>query len=150
MDSNDRVSIMQPFRVLDESASSVVPAMILEYDDSSIKLLAQGPPLVKMAEEVTPSPFLERLRSKGGNWMWESISFSSDPSWIVEAILGGSLFCCTDGSYMKSIAPEICGAAWVLYCAETRQWLKGEFTEHSKWANSYRGEQLGMLATSSY
>ena len=145
-DGQDRVSILQPVRELDESADSVVPATILEYEDGSIKLRARGQPLVSQPEVVAPTSFLERLRSKGGEWMWDNISFSSDLSWIVEAIQRGSLFCCTDGSYMKKMAPEICGAAWVFYCAESRQWLKGEFTEHSKWANSYRGEQLGMLA----
>ena len=105
------MSILQPVRVLDEPAESVVPATILEYEDGSIKLRAQGQPLVSQPEVVAPTSFLERLRSKGGEWMWDDISFSSDLSWIVEAIQRGSLFCCTDGSYMKKLAPEICGAA---------------------------------------
>ncbi len=80
--------------------------------------------------------------------MWKDFVCTQDPVWIVEAIRQGSLFCCTDGSYMKEIAVEVdvCGAAWILYCEETGKSLKGEFTEQSKWADSCRGEQLGMLA----
>jgi hypothetical protein len=41
---------------------------------------------------------------------------------------------------------DICGAAWVFYCSATGKRLQGEFAEQSTWADSYRGEQLGMLA----
>ena len=51
----------------------------------------------------------------------------------------------TDGSYMKEPAPDLCGAGWVVYCEETRNWIKGEFVEYSKRAVIYRAEQLGML-----
>ncbi len=46
--------------------------------------------------------------------MWESISFSSELSWIVDAMQRSSLFCCTDGSYMKkwAPAPKIQGVEW--------------------------------------
>jgi hypothetical protein len=40
----------------------------------------------------------------------------------------------------------LCGAAWVFYCSETGKRFQGEFAEQSTWADSYRGEQLGMLA----
>ena len=96
VDSNDRVSIIQPVRMLVEPATSVVPAM--KYWNmtkvpfpsncypkesnwsNSLKLLV-APPSPSFLD-------LERLRSKGGTWTWmwdstNSISFSSGPSWIV-------------------------------------------------------------------
>lgn len=80
--------------------------------------------------------------------MWKELNRqdTEDLTWLVEAIQRGSLFCCTDGSYIRELTTEICGAAWILYCAVTKRSLHGAFTEKSKGAGSYRGEQLGMLA----
>jgi hypothetical protein len=70
--------------------------------------------------------------------MWKELNRQDieDLAWLVGAIQRGSLFCCTDGSYIREIAAEVCGAAWILYCDVTKRSLHGAFTEKSKGAGS--------------
>ena len=145
-EAGDRSNVLHPARHLELSAINKVPATLIEYDNGTVRMKQRGHRLVTEAEPIVYATFLERLLSKGGAWMWKDFECTQDPIWIVEAIRQGSLFCCTDGSYIKEIAVDVCGAAWILYCEETGKSLKGEFTEQSRWADSYRGEQLGMLA----
>jgi endonuclease/exonuclease/phosphatase family metal-dependent hydrolase len=145
-ESNDRTSIHTPVGTLDEPSPNTIPVNVSEAAGQKIKLDYRGTPLHKAQDGQEQMTFLERLCSKGGDWMWKSIKGAEDLSWVLDALERGSLYCVSDGSYLKRIAPHTCSAAWVIYCAETRKWCKGELVEHSIWANSYRGEQLGMLA----
>ena len=56
------------------------------------------------------------------------------------------MVCVTNGSYSKKTAPDICSAGWVPAYKLTKQYIAGTLVERSPWANSYRGELLGMLA----
>ena len=78
--------------------------------------------------------------------MWKELIMEDDPDWIVEALERGSLHCVTDGSHNPKLAPHISGAAWVLRCSHSNNELQGDFSEQSSMADSYRAEQLGMLA----
>ena len=78
--------------------------------------------------------------------MWEGLRLNEKPEWVAECLRNGTLVCVTDGSYIKKSAPDLCSAGWVLACKRTRRYIRGTLVERSPWANSYRGELLGMLA----
>jgi len=78
--------------------------------------------------------------------MWEDVQLNETPEWAAECLRTGDLVCVTDGSYNKKTAPDICSAGWVLASKSTRRYIAGTLVERSPWANSYRGELLGMLA----
>lgn len=147
-DSNDRAHVLRAARQLSQPSLNTVPAIIREYDDGAVRVTHRGQPLAPDTGPTVYASFWERLFSKGGIWMWKELNRqdTEDLTWLVEAIQRGSLFCCTDGSYIRELTTEICGAAWILYCDVTKRSLHGAFTEKSKGAGSYRGEQLGMLA----
>ena len=90
--------------------------------------------------------FMQFLRAWGGEWMWQDVQMNETPEWAAECLRTGDLVCVTDGSYNKKSAPDICSAGWVLASKSTRRYIAGTLVERSPWANSYRGELLGMLA----
>lgn len=52
----------------------------------------------------------------------------------------------TDGSFNKSLAPDISGAGWIVACTRQHKLAGGWFYEQSSKAGSYRGELLGSVA----
>ena len=120
---------------------------MLPVDEYNVKLVQTGhfrhlPPI---ASGETPE-FKDFLDDWGGKWMWEGLSLNEKPEWVAECLRNGTLVCVTDGSYMKKSAPDLCSAGWILACRRTRRYIRGTLVERSPWANSYRGELLGMLA----
>ena len=148
--SSAMTNVLTHTRVVSEGAPNTVPVEIRRTTGSTIKLLrSQSSPLRnETPPEVHTLTFAQRLKAKGGEWMWDKLQFKQgdDPGWMVEAILNESLYIVTDGSHIPNLAKDICGAAFIFYCAVTKNWLRGEFAEESESADSYRGEQLGMLA----
>ena len=49
-------------------------------------------------------------------WMWENIRWEGDDNWISASIRQGTCIAVTDGSYMKTLYPDIHSAAFVLEC----------------------------------
>ena len=73
------------------------------------------------------------------------LSSPDDFIWIRHAIQKRTLVCVTDGSYIKQLCPHLCSAAVILECSQGRGRLILSFPEHSKNANAYRGELLGLM-----
>ena len=65
---------------------------------------------------------------------------------MLEAMLRGRLTSVTDGSYIRHLVPNVCGAGWIIQDKLTGKKVKGSLAEWSSSAGSYRGEMLGMLA----
>ena len=78
--------------------------------------------------------------------MLECLRLNKKPEWVAECLQNWTLVCLTDGSYIKNSAPDLCSAGWVLACRRTCRYIAGTLVERSPWANSFRGELLGMLA----
>ena len=68
------------------------------------------------------------------------------PQWVAKVLRDGDLVCVTDGSYNKKQYPNLCSAGWILVSKKSKRYIAGTLVERSPWANSYRGEMLGMLA----
>jgi hypothetical protein len=77
--------------------------------------------------------------------MWQDIQWNGDDNWIAEAIQDGTCIVVTDGSYMKTLYPDIHSAAFVFECKRVRGRLWGLFPEVSRNSCSYRGELMGLL-----
>ena len=54
---------------------------------------------------------------------------------------------CTDGSYHRTLTPDVSGVGWIVYYAKTNIRMTGNFFEISDDASSYRGKKLGLCAT---
>ena len=73
------------------------------------------------------------------------MKLSKDPSWVAECLKNKTLVCITDGSYNEQVALGVCSAGWVMACTQTKRQISGTLIERSDYADSYRGELLGML-----
>ena len=93
-----------------------------------------------------PETFLEVLEEWGSMWMWKDMRLTGDDSWLAEAISDNSLVAVTDGSYMRSLYPNMNSCAFILECSKGRGRLTGSFSEQTIAACSYRGELLGLMA----
>lgn len=78
--------------------------------------------------------------------MWKSLCLVRDDNWLIDLIREGTCIAVTDGSYIWEIYPDLCSCAFVFKGTEGRGRMFGYFPEHSKVANAYRGELLGLMA----
>ena len=78
--------------------------------------------------------------------MWEDLKISGGTNWLAEAIQEESLVIVCDGSYIRSLYPNLCSAAIIFECTRGRGRLVVSFAEKSSSANAYRGELLGLMA----
>ena len=76
------------------------PATAEAAAGGKLKLLCVGDKQFDEKDETKQS-FLEFLKSWGGEWMWDGLKLSEDPSWVAECLKNGALVCVTDGSYNK-------------------------------------------------
>jgi hypothetical protein len=123
--------------------------------ENQVQLISHTP---GAAPEDEPDTFIDVLKRWKGKWMWENLVVSgasgcglnmqcrSKFEWIKEAIEGNSLFAVSDGSYIKQLHPELCSAAIILECQKSGGLLTLSFAEGSRYANTYRGELLGLMA----
>ena len=58
----------------------------------------------------------------------------------------GTLTSVTENSYIRQLAPNVCGAGWIVQNKLTGKKVKRLLPEWSSSAERYRGEMLGMLA----
>ena len=70
----------------------------------------------------------------------------SKMAWLATALKQGTAVMVTDGSFNKSLAPDISGAGWMIACTTRRKMLNGWFYERSLKAGSYHGELLESVA----
>ena len=123
-----------------------IPISIRQENDGSVIRLPSGPPLFT-GQSSSHEDFWDYLRSWKGAWMWEHVHLPYGLDAVVEAISNGTAVYVTDGSYMRTLAPDIDGAGWVIYChTRKRILLRGSMSERNAMAGSYRGELLGLLA----
>ena len=72
--------------------------------------------------------------------MWDRFVFDDDGSWLLRALLLGTLVIVHDGSYMPHVTTQACSCAFVLSCSLTDMRAIGSFAEESDNADNYRGE----------
>ena len=81
-----------------------------------------------------PSPSFDLiglLRSWGGEWMWEHFEVVGNFDAIISAVKDGTALWCTDGSYDRSLMPDVSSAGWIIFDPATRSHIKGSFYELS-------------------
>jgi hypothetical protein len=97
-------------------------------------------------EEEPPTLFWQVLLKWEQTWMWNNIRWEGDDNWIAQSIRQGTCIAVTDGSYMRTLYPDIHSAAFVLECSKKTGRIWGSFAEPSRCACSYRGELVGLMA----
>ena len=122
------------------------PASVVLSPSGPSLVSSGGPQWVPCDQESLP--FWDYVAAQGGTWMWKYVE-GDTPSmkWLAMALQNGTAIAVTDGSYNRSLAPDISGAGWLIACTESQKMLGGWFYEHSRKAGSYRGELLGSVAT---
>jgi hypothetical protein len=78
--------------------------------------------------------------------MWDNIQWLGIDDWIAGSIATNTCIAVTDGSYVKSLYPNVLSATFVLECTRGGGSLWGSFPEASKQACSYRGELICLMA----
>ena len=121
------------------------PTTVNEEANGCLKVINTGPSLATATEELEGS-FLQNLRSYGGEWFWEDLCTPDGIEWMPEAMSRRTLTSVTDDSYIRHLAPNVCGAGWIIQDKLTGKKVKGLLAEWSSSAGSHRGEILGMLA----
>lgn len=79
-------------------------------------------------------------------WIWRSQRLVGDGHWLEEAITVRTCVAVTDGSYIKEYYPNICLAAFVIECMDSRGRMVGSFPEQTMVTCAYYGELLGLMA----
>ena len=132
-------------RAEEEAKPRTTPASVELLGEGKIRLRATGPNI--LASEKRQNTFWGLMHSWGGGWMWEHTTCTEeDTGWMADALRYGTAVMVTDGSYDRSLAPDVSGAGWYFCCRLTRRVVHGSFWERSRTASSYRGELLGLVA----
>ena len=77
----------------------------------------------------------------------ENFDCNGDGSWITDGICKKTLVIVHDDSYIKEVDPNVCSAAYMIYCTLTCQQAKGTVMERSNSVDNYRAEILGGVMT---
>jgi hypothetical protein len=94
---------------------------------------------------IIPLTFLATLATFGNSSLWDNLSVDGDGEWIRAGIEMGTLYIAHDGSYMAEEATNLCSAGVVIFCQQSRQWLKVSIAERSDAASNYHGELLDAV-----
>jgi hypothetical protein len=94
---------------------------------------------------IVPLTFLAMLATFGNSSLWNNLSVDGDGEWICAGIEMSTLCIAHDGSYMAEEATGLCSAGVVIFCQQSRQWLKVFIPECPNAASNYRGELLGAV-----
>jgi hypothetical protein len=89
--------------------------------------------------------FLSMLETFGNPSLWANLNIDGDGEWICAGVLSNSLAIVHDGSYIPEQSTILCLVGIVIYCHNTRLWLKASITERSSSASNYRGKLLGAV-----
>lgn len=123
-----------------------LPATVEISADGLVTIRSTGPPLL-LAEPVGEESFWTFLKAWGGEWMWDDRHMPDGFDAVVDAIFSGTAIYVTDGSYNRPLREDLDGAGWLIYCTSRKRIIfTSSFCESSKYAGSYRGELLGLLA----
>ena len=85
------------------------PATAKEEANDCLKVIDTGLPMATATEELEGG-FLQHLRSYGEERFWEDLRTPNGIKWMPEAMSRGTLTSVTDGSYIRHLAPNVCGA----------------------------------------
>ncbi len=85
------------------------------------------------------------LDSFGNPSLWINLWMDGDRVWVQQSLSRGALHIAHDGSYMPKKLVDMCSAAVVMYCQESKQWLKVSVVERSNKTCNYRGKLLGTV-----
>ncbi len=92
-------------------------------NNQHVRLLNRGPPVAS-----TMTTTADILQEWGNEWMWEDLwNEGRDLRWVVASVLEGTSIWVTDGSYNHQLAPHVCGAGWLINCAQCGKKLYGSF-----------------------
>jgi hypothetical protein len=94
---------------------------------------------------VPYTTFHETLESFRNPSQWINLSIDGDGEWIGQSLSGGFLCIAHDGSYMPKESVDMCLAGVVMYCQESKNWLKVAVVKHSNKASNHQGELLGAV-----
>ena len=102
------------------------------------------------ADCIQPPPEEDRsipdiLRSQDNPDLWKHLVCEEDGWWIRDALINGTLYLVSDGSYQKDVDPDVCSCAFCLVCTESLRRISCTWAERSKCTSNYRGELLGAL-----
>ena len=92
-----------------------------------------------------PLSFREALALYGNPSLWADLKVDGDGEWISHGIQLGTLVVAHDGSYMPEDSVDLCSAGVVIYCRDSKNWLRLSLSECSHYASNYRGELLGAV-----
>ena len=98
-------------KLMSQAEPSGLPATVEVLGEDILKLFCTSQRQFQVQEEETKF-FLERLKSWGGELMWDGLQLDDDEdiSWVAESLKNKSIVCVTDSSYMKDVSPDICTA----------------------------------------
>ncbi len=91
----------------------------------------------------SPTTFCKTQESLGNPSMWINLHMDGEGEWAQQSLLRGSLCIAHDGSYMPEKLVGMCSAAVVMYCWDSKNWLKVAVVERSNKASNYWGKLLG-------
>ena len=97
--------------LMGQAEPSGLPATVEALGEDILKLFCTSQRQFQLQEEETKF-LLERLKSWGGELMWDGLQLDDDEdiSWVAESLKNKSIVCVTDSSYMKDVSPDICTA----------------------------------------
>ena len=105
-----------------------------------------------MIQSFTSVPLAPPCRSLQEVWdsyddqtVWERFSCDGDGTWILHALLRGSLVIVHHDSYMPFVSSAACSCGFLLYCSSSDNRAEGSFAERSDDSDNYRGEWLGCI-----
>jgi hypothetical protein len=86
-----------------------VPVSVSLTDDFTVVCHATGSP-IPLDSGVHEEEFWKELRRWGGEWMWDHIYMPYGFDAVIDSVLAGSAIYVTDGSYNRSMRPDLNGA----------------------------------------
>ena len=126
---------------LDQMGYYCTVEQIGEHWNYRVKLYSPPPP-----PEIKLLSFWEVLEKWESTWLWDKVNMVGDDTWLAEAIINNTLLAVTDGSFMRTMYPDMSVCAFIMECTKGRGKLVGMFPEHSRAVGAYRGELLGLLS----
>ena len=96
-------------------------------------------------DEHPQQPIPDILRSWTNSDLWKALTCDGDGWWIRDALLDGTLYLSSDGSWQPEIHPSVSSCAFIVKCIESNQELKRTWVEKGECAANYRAELFGAI-----
>jgi hypothetical protein len=91
----------------------------------------------------SPTTFCKTLEYLGNPSLWVNLHMDGEGEWAQQSLLRGSLCIAHDDSYMPENLADMCLAAVIMYCWDSKNWVKVTVVQRSNKASNYRGKLLG-------